>query len=168
MSQIKNKKEAADQKRGQLFSKLLAAIAVAARENPDPEFNPRLRTAVLKAREANVPGDNIERAIKRSSELKDLQEVIIEAYGPEGLALLIFGITDNKNRTIAEVRTILNEHGSKIADPGNVLWSFENLDGAWQPKFQQSISEAGKQKLAKLVELLEEREDVEKVITNTT
>ena len=166
--QIKHKKEATDQKRGQLFSKLLNLVVVAARDNPDPQFNPRLRTAVDKARTANVPNENIERAIKKSTERKSLEEVVIEAYGPEGSALIIYGITDNKNRTIAEVRTILNAGGAKMADPGSVLWLFKNVRGEWQPNFNQLISEVGKQKLNYLIRSLEDHSDVQKIITNAS
>ncbi|TSC66971.1 MAG: hypothetical protein CEO19_417 [Parcubacteria group bacterium Gr01-1014_73] len=175
-AQIKHKKGVTDQKRGQLFSKLLNVVAVAARDNPDPEFNPRLRAAMEKARAANVPGENIERAIKKSAEAKNLDEVTIEAYGPGGTAMIIIGITDNKNRTIAEVKNILSEAGAKMADPGSVLWSFDPPaptvpsgpagGGEWQPKFKQPATEETKQKIAALTERLEEREDVEKVVTN--
>src|SRR3989344_1522407 len=97
--QIKHKKGAADQKRGVAFSKLLNAISVAAKTESNPDFNPRLRSAVEKARESNVPKDNIERAINKAKESSGLEEVLIEAYGPEGVAVIIEAITDNKNRT---------------------------------------------------------------------
>ncbi len=166
-SQIKHKKGATDQKRGLLFSKLLNAVSVAARENPDPTFNPRLRTTIETARAANVPNENIERAVKRSSESKNLEEVIMEAYGPEKSAFVILGITDNTNRTIAEVRHLIEELGAKPADPGSVLWSFERAGGEWKPKFLQSTSEAAKAKIAEVIAALEEHPDVQKVITNT-
>jgi len=176
-SQIKNKKGITDQKRGALFSKLLKAIAIAARTNPDPQFNPRLRSMIEKAKAANVPNENIERAIKKSSEEKNLEEVVIEAYGPGKSALIIEGITDNKNRTIHEIRHILEEKGAKMGEPGSVLWSFEqNADsrgldadsrGNWQAKYKQSISEEAKKKLQELIAKLEEHNDVQKVITNS-
>lgn len=166
--QIQHKKGTADQKRGQLFSKLLNAVTIAARDNPDPQFNPRLRRMIEKARLANVPNENIERAIKRSNEAQNLEEVVIEAYGPEKSALIIYGITDSKNRTVAEVRALLNERGVKTADPGSVLWAFDQPahGGAWQPKFIQPISENSKKKIQELIQVLENRDDVQKVITN--
>src|SRR3989344_9395701 len=97
-SQIKNQKGAADKKRGQLFSKLLKAISIAAKTEANPQFNPRLRSVMEKAKEFNVPQDNIERAVSKASETKNLEDITVEAYGPEGAALIIEGITDNTNR----------------------------------------------------------------------
>ncbi len=165
-SQIKHKKGATDQKKAAVFSKLLNAIAVAARENPNPDFNPRLRSTIEKARAANVPGENIERAINKSGETKQLEEVIIEAYGPEGCALIIEGITDNTNRTIQQVRQILADHGAKMAEQGSVRWAFEHTGGAWRAKFPQSVSSDAQKDLAALVSDLEEHADVQRIITN--
>jgi YebC/PmpR family DNA-binding regulatory protein len=165
-SQIKHKKGATDQKRGLLFSKLLKAVSVAAKENPDPQFNPRLRTTIQTARDANVPNENIERAITRSSEEKNLEEVVLEAYGPEKSALVVLGITDSRNRTIAEVRHLMEKLGLKPAEQGSVLWSFEKTQGEWKPKFTQLLSDATKQKVQEIVSSLEEHPDVQKVITN--
>ncbi len=165
-AQIKHKKGATDQKRGLLFSKLLKAISVAARENPDPQFNPRLRTTIQTARDANVPNENIDRAVSRSSEEKDLLEVVLEAYGPEKSALVILGITDNSNRTIAEVRHLIVGLGLKPAEQGSVLWSFEKTNGEWKPKFAQPVSAEAKKKIEDVVAALEDHADVQKVITN--
>jgi len=168
---IKRKKELADQKRGQLFSKLLNAISIAARNEPNPQFNASLRAAVEKARENQVPQENIERAIKRASEDKNLEELIIEAYGPEGVAILIEAITDNKNRTIAEVKKILDENSSKMAEPGSVRWAYEQIKTesglGWQEKFKQQISAETQEKLQKLIEELLEQNEVQEVYTNT-
>lgn len=175
-SQIKHRKEAQDSKKSIVFSKLLAAISVAAKQNPKPDANPRLRSAIEKARENNVPLENIERAISKASEQKDLQEILIEAYGPEGVGILIEAITNNSNRTVSEIRHLLDENGAKMANQGSVQWSFEqiaderglNADsrGKWRPKFTQQISETGKQKLQELVDIIEENGDVQHVITN--
>lgn len=165
--QIQQKKGSADQKRGQIFSKLLRAISAAAKQESNPDFNPRLRSAIETAKQNNVPNDNIERAVKKASEEKNLEDVIIEAYGPEKAAIIIEAITDNKNRTISEIRNILNENGAKMAEQGSVLWSFEKINGEWQAKFQQLISEEGKQKIKNLMEILESHDDVQKIITNT-
>lgn len=163
---IKHKKEATDQKRGRLFSKLLKAIAVASRPEPNPQFNPRLRTAIEKARENNVPQENIKRAIEHASEDKNLEELIIGIYGPEGIALLVEAVTDNKNRTIPEIKNIINEHNAKFTEPESILWAFENTDGRWQAKFKQPISEEGKNSLSQLIQELENQDDVQKVYTN--
>jgi YebC/PmpR family DNA-binding regulatory protein len=166
---IKHKKEASDQKRGRVFSKLLAAITVAARSEPNPDFNPRLRTAIEKAKENKVPNENIERAIKHASEVgANLEELILEAYGPGGVAILIKALTDNRNRLIAEIKKILNENYGKWAESGNVRWVFESLieEKSWRAKFSQQISEEEKIKLAVLIGALEEYNDVQKVYTN--
>lgn len=170
-SQIKNKKGVADVKRGKIFSKLLRAISIAAKTEPNPQFNPRLRTAVETAKEYLVPLDNIERAINKASEQKDLEEMIIEAYGPEGSAIIIEAITDNTNRTISEVKKILSDHGAKFANQGSVLWAFDapikgNADSEWKAKFPQNISEESKAKLERLIEALDEHDDVQNIFTN--
>ncbi len=165
-SQIKNQKGATDKKRGQLFSKLLKAISIAAKTEANPQFNPRLRSAMEKAKEFNVPQDNIERAVSKASEAKNLEDIVVEAYGPEGVALIIEGITDSTNRSISEIKHILTENGAKIANPGSVLWSFEKTNNEWKAKFPQEISEDGRKKVASLIEALEEHEDVQNVTTN--
>ncbi len=164
--QIQHKKGTADQKRGQIFSKLLQAISIAAKADPNPQFNPRLRTAIEKAKENKVPQDNIERAVSKASEAKNLEDLVIEAYGPEGSALVIEAITDNKNRTIAEVKAILNEHGAKFANPGSALWAFEKTDAGWQAKFPQPASESAKEQLNKLIDALLDHDDVQNVYDN--
>lgn len=169
---IKHKKGITDQKRGQLFSKLLNAVAIAARTESNPQFNPQLRTTIEKARENNVPSDKIEGAIKRASEAKEnLGEMIIEAYGPESVAILIEAITDNKNRTVAEIKKILSDNEAKWADPGSVLWAFEQIKSEsgliWQEKFKQQISPEAQIKLQKLIEELLEQNETQEVYTNT-
>jgi len=165
--QIKEHKGSADQKRGALFSKLLRAISIAARPEPNPQFNPRLRTAVLTAREANVPSENIERAIMKATDTADLEEVLMEAYGPGGIAILIHAITTSKNRTVNEVKVLLRDHEAKWAEPGSVRWAFEEVSmGEWQPKFPQAVPAADVGKLDALVAVLETQEDVDRVTTN--
>lgn len=165
--QIKHKKEITDKKRSQNFSKLLKAIKVAAKGNPNPDFNPRLRSAIDKAKEFQVPQNNIERAVEQSGE-KDLEEVTIEAYGPSGSALIIEAVTDNSNRTINEIKNILKNMGAKFAEPGSVRWSFEPPAGetGWTPKFKQELNEVDSEKLFELVEALEEHDDVQEIFTN--
>ena len=166
---IRHKKESADQKRGQIFSKLINAISIAARTESNPQFNARLRAAIEKAKENKVPQENIERAIKRASEDKNLEELTIEAYGPEGAAILIEAITDNKNRTIAEIKKTLSDNNAKFAEAGSVRWAFEPLDSGsgWQAKFKQAISADAKGRLTSLISELENCDDVQKVHTNS-
>jgi YebC/PmpR family DNA-binding regulatory protein len=127
-SQIKRKKAVLDQKRGKIFSKLIRELTVASREGGgDPDMNPRLRLAVDNAKAANMPLDNIERAIKRGTgelEGASYDEVSYEGYGPGGVALFIETTTDNQNRTVAEVRHILEKRGGKMGTPGSVAWQF--------------------------------------------
>ena len=126
---IKYQKTAADQKRGKLFSKLSREITIAAKEKGgDPEVNSDLRLAIERAKRFNMPKENIERAIKRGTgELAggQLESILFEAYGPGGIALIIEGITDNKNRTLSEIKQILNQNNGKLANEGSVKWLFE-------------------------------------------
>lgn len=166
---IKHKKEATDAKRGKVFSKLLKLITAAAKSEPNPDFNPRLRTAIEKAREASVPADTIERAIKRSSELREeLEELTFEAYGPGGAAILIEAVSDNRNRTVQEIKLIINEYSGKWAEVGSVRWAFErdNASGQWQAKFSQPVTGDDIPKLKALVDALAEQDDVQQVYTN--
>ena len=126
---IKHKKGAADQKRGKLFAKLIRQVEVAARNGGgDPDMNPTLRTMYQKARDASVPLDTIDRAIKRGTgELEGVtyEEVTYEGYAPHGVAIYIEALTDNRNRTGPEVRSIFSKQGGSIAEPGAVAWQFE-------------------------------------------
>ncbi len=169
-SQIKHKKGAVDKKKSLAFGKILAAISVAAKTGgSNPDQNPRLRSLIEKAKENSVPNDNIERALRRASESKELQEFLFEAYGPEGVAVLVEAITDNPNRLIQELRVIATEAGAKSADPGSVLWAFTkpNYETGWTAKFPQPISAASYEALKKIIEAFEAHDDVQRVITNS-
>ena len=126
---IKHKKAATDAKRGKVFSKLIREITVAARiGGGDTESNPRLRTAVQTAKGQNMPLDNIERAIKKGTgELpgQNYESVMYEGYGPGGVAILVDVLTDNKNRTVAELRNILSKNGGNLGETGSVQWMFD-------------------------------------------
>ncbi len=128
-STIKHKKGAADAKRGRIFSKIIKEITVAAKMGGgDEETNPRLRTAVLKAKAANMPKDNVERAIKKGTgdlEGTEYFELVYEGYGPGGIAMYIEALTDNKNRTAADVRSILTKAGGSLGATGSVSYLFE-------------------------------------------
>ena len=127
---IKHQKGVADARRGQLFTKLTREIIVVAREGGgNQEMNFRLRLAVQKARDANMPMDNIDRAIKKGTgELEggSLSEVILEGYGPNGTAILVNALSDNRNRTIQEVRSVFTRHGSSLGESGCVAWLFDS------------------------------------------
>ena len=126
---IKRKKASADAKRGQAFTRLAKEITIAAREGPDPDVNFRLRLAVDKARAENMPKENIERAIRRGAGLdKDaaaLEEIMYEGYGPHGIAFLVAVVTDNRNRSLADIRRAVNRAGGSMGAAGSVAWQFE-------------------------------------------
>jgi len=125
---IKHKKAATDAKRGNLFTKLIKEITVAARNGGNPDTNPRLRVAIERAKESSMPADNIDRAIKKGTgQLEGItyEDITLEGYGPGGVAIYIEGVSDNKNRTTAEVRTIFTKKGANMAGAGSVAWMFE-------------------------------------------
>jgi len=128
-AQIKRQKGVTDQKRGAAFAKLANGITVAARNGTDPEMNFQLRIAIDKAKAANMPKDNIERAIERAkgSSGSSMEEILFEAYGPGGTALIIETATDNRNRTVGDVRATLNKFGGKLAESGSVGYLFKKL-----------------------------------------
>lgn len=127
---IKRKKGAVDAKRGKIFTKIIKEITLAARlGGPDPEGNARLRQAVMAAKEENMPKDNIDRAIKKGTGgaegAASFEEIVYEGYGPGGVAVLVEVMTDNKNRTVAEIRHIFSKHGGNLGENGCVSWMFE-------------------------------------------
>lgn len=125
---IKHKKAATDAKRGNLFTKLIKEITVAARNGGNPDTNPRLRVAIERAKESSMPADNIDRAIKKGTgqlEGVTYEDITLEGYGPGGVAIYVEGVSDNKNRTTAEVRTIFTKKGGNMAGAGSVAWMFE-------------------------------------------
>lgn len=163
-AKVKYQKAAKDPKRSKAFSKLSALITVAAKDSGDIESNPKLRMAVDKAKEIGMPKENIEKAIKRGSgeakEGEKLEEIMCEAYAPGGSALLIQAITNNKNRTIAEIKHILQKNQAKMADTGSVLWSFKEMGKIILPKkfWNDEISLAAIEKGAE--EIKEENDQV--------
>ncbi|GIW67242.1 MAG: putative transcriptional regulatory protein [Candidatus Parcubacteria bacterium] len=148
-AQIKHKKAIVDAKKGQLISKLIRAITIAAREGNNPETNYKLRAAIERAREFQVPLENIERAIKKGETKEDnLEEIIFEAY-LEDVQILIKAITDNKNRTLGEIRHLLNKYGGRLAEPRSVIWNF-------QEKGVVVISKEDETKVLDLADLFED------------
>ena len=142
-AQIKHKKAKADAQRGKIFTKIIREITVAVREGgPNPETNPRLRTAIENARRVNMPSDTIERAIKKGTgELggENYEEVLYEGYAPNGVALMILTYTDNRNRTTSEIRHILSKHGGNLGSSGCVSFLFDRVGIIEVPK--EGISE---------------------------
>ena len=126
---IKHKKGAADAKRGKLFTRIIKELTVAARDGGgDPDMNPRLRTVIADAKAANMPADNIKRAIRRGTGEEpgvSYEEMTYEAYGPGGAALLIEVVTDNTNRAVGEIRHLLSKHGGNLGTTNSVAWMFD-------------------------------------------
>ena len=150
---IQHRKGAQDKKRGKLFTKLIREITIAARMGgSDPDANPRLRTAIDKARGQSMPKDNIERAVKRGSgdtEGADYEEVRYEGYGPGGVAVMVDCLTDNRNRTVAEVRHAFAKHGGNLGADGSVAYLFDHVGqislpgGADEDRIMEVALEAG-------------------------
>src|SRR5216683_1861684 len=125
---IKHKKAALDAKRGKSFTHIIKEITIAARSGGDPDANPRLRTAILAAKGASMPADNIKKAIMRGTgELEggQIDEVMFEGYGPGGAAVLVMVATDNRNRTVSEIRHVFSKNGGNLGELGSVAWMFE-------------------------------------------
>ena len=157
-STIKHKKGALDAKRGRIFTRLIRELTIAARSGGgDPGGNPRLRTAIAAAKDANMPGDNITRAIKKGTgelEGTQIEEVSYEGYGPGGVAVIVETVTDNRNRTLPEIRHIFSKHGGNLATSNAVSWMFEKKGyivveggGLAEDKLMEIAIEAGAEDL---------------------
>lgn len=150
---IKHKKAALDAKRGKVFTRIIKEIMIAARGGGDVEANPRLRTAVAAAKAVSMPAENIKRAIMRGSgELEggQIDELTYEGYGPGGAAIVVEVATDNKNRTVSEIRHVFSKHGGNMGDPGSVAWMFDRKgqilieqDKAQEDDLMNLVLEAG-------------------------
>lgn len=167
--QIKYKKAVSDAKRGKIFSKLSRALTVATHEKgADSKTNSKLASLIEEARAVNMPSDNIERAIKKASD-KDsgaLKEVLYEAYGPSGSALIITAVTDNSNRTTNEIKHLLSEHNGKMGEHGSAMWAFDKRDGEYVPRFPLALTPKDNQKLEELMGILDDHDDVQDVYSN--
>ncbi|MDP3989494.1 MAG: YebC/PmpR family DNA-binding transcriptional regulator [bacterium] len=167
-SKIKHRKEATDTKKSKIFGMHAKKIAFESRQSGGDIESPGLRNALTKARADNMPNENIERAIKKGSgsDAIAFEEVRYETYGPGGVALIIEGITDNKNRTTAEIKHIFSKRGMDLAATGAALWAFTKTNDEWVANQTTPISEADGEKLGDLIDLLDEHEDVKNVYTN--
>ncbi|NBB93025.1 MAG: YebC/PmpR family DNA-binding transcriptional regulator [Gammaproteobacteria bacterium] len=174
---IQHRKKAQDAKRGKIFTRLIREISVAAREGGgDPDSNPRLRLAIDKANGANVPKDNIERAIKKATgelEGASYEELRYEGYAPGGVAVMVDCLTDNRNRTVSEVRHAFNKHGGNLGTDGSVAFQFEKkgvitfAPGTGEDKVMEAALEAGAEDIVTdedgSIEVLTEPEEFEAV-----
>jgi YebC/PmpR family DNA-binding regulatory protein len=166
-STIKRDKAINDSKRSQIFTKLTRAITVAAKKGSDSETNASLRLAIEKAKQARMPKDNIERAVQKGSgggEGTQFEEIIYEGYGPEGVAFYVKALTDNRNRTVAEIRSIFNRYSGSLGGAGSTAYIFGDLEN---PSFEIEVLDAHKAKtIFNLVDALEDHDDVSDVYSN--
>lgn len=165
-AQIKHKKAITDAKKAKVFMMHAKTIAVESKRAKGDKNDPGLRAAMERARAANMPNDNIDRAIARSigTGANTYEEVVYEAYGPGGVALLIEGITDNKNRTTPEIKHLLSEHGGNLGSQGSVLWAFKkNESGEWDPLSPLTLSTEDEEKLEKLLDALDDHDDIKNI-----
>lgn len=171
-STIKRAKGAADAKRGAVFAKLSKKISLATKEGKsgDPSFNPRLRLEIDKAKQAGMPNDNIDRAIKKGlghDGSAALEEVLYEGYGPGGAAFLIEAITDNKNRTVQSIKTIFTKNHGNLGAQGSVAWQFKKTEsGELESTMPLELDDENLAKAEKLYNALEDDDDVTAVFTN--
>ncbi|MDO8443746.1 MAG: YebC/PmpR family DNA-binding transcriptional regulator [Candidatus Azambacteria bacterium] len=169
-STIKHKKALTDAKRSKVFSKITSLITIAARKGGDPDKNPNLRTMIENAREVNVPKENIERAIKRGTgEIAGaaLEEVAYGAFGAGGSVFLITAVTDNKNRTLAEIKKILPAHNAKFAELNSIQWLFRRDGADWAANSPVKIEDENiKKELESLCEALDDQQEVTEIYDN--
>ncbi len=166
-SKIKHQKAATDAKKSKVFGKLALLIAAEARIAKGDRNAPNVRTVVEKARKANMPGDNIERALKKASEGgAELESIKYEGYGPGGVGIIIEALTANRNKTAPEVKHALSANGGALGAPNSVSWNFKKENGEWIPQSTVDLTDEDLEKLSTLVDTLENLDDVQEVYTN--
>lgn len=166
-SKIKHKKAAGDAAKSRVFSKHAAIIAMESRNAAGNLASPGLAAAIERAKKDSMPKENIDRAVAKGAGAgaAALEEVMFEAFGPGGTAMIITAVTDNNNRTAPEIRHILSKAGYALGTPGSAAWAFTKVDTRYVPQNPTELSDADGEKLAELVETLEENEDVQDVFT---
>ncbi len=169
-SQIKHQKSVTDAAKSRIFARHARLIAFESKRSQGNVSDPSLASAINKAKAANMPKDNIERAVAKgvSKDSGELAHNLYETYGPAGVAILIDAMTDNKNRTTQELKHLLVTHGTEIAPPGSAQWAFTKTGDSYVPTTTLEISGADEEKLVALIEVLDEHEDVQGVFTNAT
>lgn len=167
-SKIKHKKAATDAQKSKIFGKFARLITVESKKAGGDINSPGLRTAIEKAREENMPSDNIDRAVKKGvgSNAGSMESVQYEAYGPGGTAIIIDGLTDNRNRSSQEIKHILSKNGASLAEQGAASWAFTKSNNEWTPNTTVPLSNEDLAKLEHIVKELEENDDIQEVYTN--
>ncbi|HEU4677104.1 MAG TPA: YebC/PmpR family DNA-binding transcriptional regulator [Candidatus Paceibacterota bacterium] len=166
-SKIKRKKEVADAEKSKVFSKYASLIAVESRKAKGNLASPGLAAVIERAKKDHMPKENIDRAVQKGAgaEGSSLSEVLYETYGPGGVAILITAVTDNPNRTTPEIRHTLSKQGYALGAAGSALWAFQKTGDGYVPTAPIALSDADGEKLANLVEALEENDDVQDIYT---
>lgn len=167
-SKIKRQKEKTDAQKSKIYGKMVKLITTEAKKAGGNITSPGLKSAIERARAANVPNDNIERAIKKFSEGgAQMESMVYEAYGPGGCAIIIDVLTDNHNKAAQEIKAVLTRHGHALAGIGSATWAFMHTPGAgWIAQTTIPLSDIDGEKLGELVDELEENDDVQDVFTN--
>jgi YebC/PmpR family DNA-binding regulatory protein len=165
-SKVKNKKAVTDARKGKIYTKMAKVIAVELKKANGDTKAANVQAAVKKAREYNVPNENIERALKKNDNSAQMESIIYEAYGPGGVALMIEALTDNRNKAAGEIKHILTESGSALAAPGSASWAFTKTAEVYMPNTMTPISEEDGAKLDALIEALEDNDEVQEIWTN--
>ncbi|MBI2409927.1 YebC/PmpR family DNA-binding transcriptional regulator [Candidatus Kaiserbacteria bacterium] len=168
-AQIKRQKGAADAARSRVFSRFARLLTVESKKAGGSVTVPALAAVIARAKAANMPKENIERAVAKgiSKDSGDLEQILYEAYGPGGIAILVEALTDNKNRTTQEIKHLLSQHGVALASPGAASWAFTKGSGLYtpnEPLFE--LSGADEEGLSSLLTALDDHEDVQQVFTN--
>ena len=166
-SQIRRQKGITDAQKSKTFSKYARLLTVESKKAKGNREAPGLRAMIEKARAENMPNENIERAIKKATDNSAVMEAITyESYGPGGCAMIIEALTDNRNKAAQEIKFILSKHGFELAGMGSATWAFAKEGVAWKPTTTVPLEEADLELLAKLVEELEDNDEVQEVFTN--
>jgi YebC/PmpR family DNA-binding regulatory protein len=166
-SKIKHKKAASDTERSKLFSKHAAVITMEARKSGGDATSPGVLAAVERAKKDSMPKENIERAIAKGSGTGGvaLEEVIFEAFGPGGVGMIITAVTDNNNRTAPEIKHIFTKAGYQLGAPGSAMWAFTKEGDRYVPQNPLEVSDEDGEKIANLIEALEDQDDVQEIFT---
>lgn len=167
-SKIKRKKGAEDAQKSKVFSKMSRLITTESKKASGNITSPALAAVIELAKKANMPKDTIDRAVKKGVETGTIamDAVMYEAYGPGGVAIIIETLTDNRNRTAAEIRHIFAKRELELATPGSAAWAFTKQGGEWVPNQTMDLSDEDLEKLSDVVDALEEHDDVQNVFTN--
>ena len=167
-SQIKRKKGATDAQKSKVFSKFSRLITLESKKSGGNVNDFGLKAIIDQAKSFNMPKENIERAIKKGAgaDSPNIQSIIYEGYGPSGVAIIVEILTENRNKTSAEIKHILSKHGGNLGAPGSASWAFKKIDGEWVPNEPLEISDESVQSLLALINELEDNDDVQDVFTN--